>query len=113
MSRESTPESNVPDAGPAVRSTAKGAKFNRRSGLIGLTLLILFAATWQWDRLVALGIAPLLLAVAPCLVMCGLGLCMKRTGGNCRKTQQQPEPTESATTGEPIVAPQVNSTKQE
>ena len=39
------------------------------------------AAVWQWSWLVAVGIAPLLLSVAPCAAMCGLGLCMHRIGG--------------------------------
>jgi len=38
---------------------------------------------WQW--LVAAGIAPLLVAVAPCLAMCALGLCMHR--GKSRSSQ--------------------------
>lgn len=33
-----------------------------------------------WDWIVAIGAAPILLAVAPCAVMCGLGLCMMRSG---------------------------------
>lgn len=98
MNRKSTPESDGQGVGSAVQRTAKGMKFNRRSGLIVLTLLLLLAATWQWDRLVALGIAPLILAVAPCLVMCGLGLCMQKwVGGNCSKTQQQPAQSELMT----------------
>lgn len=39
------------------------------------------AVNWGW--LVAAGIAPVLLAVAPCALMCGLGLCM---GGMGRKS---------------------------
>jgi len=39
------------------------------------------AAAWQWSWLVAIGAAPLLLSVAPCAAMCGLGLCMHRMGG--------------------------------
>jgi len=38
------------------------------------------AATGGWGWLVAAGIAPVLLSVLPCLVMCGLGLCMMRRG---------------------------------
>lgn len=37
------------------------------------------ALNWSW--LVAAGIAPILLALAPCAAMCALGLCMSRTGG--------------------------------
>ena len=49
---------------------------------IGTGVLIAGAAlNWSW--LVAVGLAPLLLAVAPCAIMCALGLCaMKMSGGS-------------------------------
>ncbi|KGH21610.1 hypothetical protein P606_17115 [Comamonas thiooxydans] len=34
----------------------------------------------NWGWLVAAGIAPLLLAVAPCAAMCALSLCMNKAG---------------------------------
>ena len=37
------------------------------------------ALNWSW--LVAAGIAPILLALAPCAAMCALGLCMSKMGG--------------------------------
>ena len=43
--------------------------------------LIAAAAAWQWSWLVAIGAVPLLLSIAPCAAMCGLGLCMSRMGG--------------------------------
>lgn len=47
---------------------------------------VIAAAAWQWSWLVAIGIAPLLLSVAPCAAMCGLGLCMQRMGGRACNT---------------------------
>lgn len=41
------------------------------------------ALNWSW--LVAVGIAPLLLAIAPCAAMCALGLCMKPGAGGCKR----------------------------
>lgn len=39
------------------------------------------ALNWSW--LTAIGVAPVLLSVAPCAAMCALGLCMpKMIGGN-------------------------------
>jgi len=32
---------------------------------------------FNWDWLAAAGVAPILIAVAPCLAMCALGLCMR------------------------------------
>src|SRR5680860_195190 len=50
--------------------------------LVVSALVVGAALNWSW--LVAVGIAPLLLTVLPCAVMCGLGLCMnKMTGGSC------------------------------
>jgi hypothetical protein len=42
--------------------------------VVGLTL------SWSW--VVALGVAPLILALGPCLVMCALGLCMDMRNGS-------------------------------
>ena len=43
-----------------------------------------YSAALNWSWLVAMGIAPLLVTVLPCAVMCGLGLCMNRImGGSC------------------------------
>ena len=45
-------------------------------------LLTGIALNWSW--LVAAGIAPILLSTLPCLVMCGLGVCML-----CRSSEKQ------------------------
>ncbi len=37
---------------------------------------------YNWSGLVAVGIAPLLLSVLPCLVLCALGLCMHKKSGS-------------------------------
>ena len=39
-------------------------------------VLLLGGAFLNWGSLVAIGVAPILLAVAPCGIMCALGLCM-------------------------------------
>lgn len=54
---------------------------NRRF-LLALAIAIIgagLAMNWSW--LVAAGIAPILVALAPCAAMCALGLCMGRMGG--------------------------------
>jgi hypothetical protein len=46
-------------------------------------LVLIIGTTLNWGWLVAAGIAPILIAVAPCAIMCGLGLCaMKMMGGS-------------------------------
>lgn len=59
-----------------------------RRGLIALAAVAVaggLAFNWSW--LVAIGVAPLLLAAAPCVAMCALGLCMhKMNSGNSQTT---------------------------
>jgi hypothetical protein len=45
------------------------------------------ALNWGW--LTAIGLAPVLVSLAPCAVMCGLGLCMK--GGSGKGCSKSPE----------------------
>lgn len=55
--------------------------FGGRRGLIVLTVAALGAGAFlNWGWLVAAGIAPLLLTLAPCAAMCALGLCMNKAG---------------------------------
>lgn len=58
--------------------------------LLGSAALVLFAAgfAWQWSWLVAIGVAPLLISVAPCVAMCALGLCMHRMGNRAGAATQ-------------------------
>ena len=46
--------------------------------LIAAGVVIIAAANWSW--LLASGIASILFSVLPCVVMCGLGLCMYKLG---------------------------------
>ncbi len=62
-----------------------------RRGLILLTVTALGAGLFlNWGWLVAAGIAPLLLTLAPCAAMCALGLCMNKMGGKSCSTQSGP-----------------------
>lgn len=52
-----------------------------RRGLLVLAAAPLVGGLWLgWPALVAAGVAPILVALAPCAVMCALGLCMGRMG---------------------------------
>jgi hypothetical protein len=56
-----------------------------RWALLVLGAGVLFAGiALNWSWLMAAGIAPILLSTLPCLVMCGLGLCML-----CRSSEKQ------------------------
>ena len=55
-----------------------------RRGLLIAGLLAAAGGLWLgWPSLAAAGLAPLLLSVLPCVVMCALGLCMKGRGQSC------------------------------
>jgi hypothetical protein len=48
-----------------------------------------------WDRLTAVGVAPLIVSAPPCLLMCALGLCLRGRG------QQANSGNPEAPSGEP------------
>jgi YHS domain-containing protein len=53
----------------------------RRTLLVLATVLIVGGVALNWGWLVAAGLAPILIAVLPCAVMCALGLCMHKMAG--------------------------------
>lgn len=69
----------------------------RRAWLVLAALAGLGGLMLNWSWLVAIGVAPVLIAILPCVAMCALGLCMNRgMGGSCSseettRTSAQPE----------------------
>jgi hypothetical protein len=60
----------------SIRTAALSTVWSRR-GLIGIAVLLLaLGLAFNWSSLIAVGAAPLILAVLPCTVMCAFGLCM-------------------------------------
>lgn len=60
-----------------------------RRGLIAAGAVIAIAGlAFNWTWLVAVGVAPLLLSVLPCVAMCALGLCMNRMTGRACSTEK-------------------------
>ena len=77
-------------ATPEAQSVwSKAARLQRgRVGLVALGAAILgIGGALNWNWLVAAGVAPLILSVLPCVVMCSLGLCA--AGMACRSTNRQ------------------------
>lgn len=75
----SSPNSATRAAGDLMRSMVG----SRRRLLVLGAIVLGLGAIFKWNWLVAVGIAPPLLAALPCLAMCALGLCMSRmTGGS-------------------------------
>jgi hypothetical protein len=64
------------DIGSYLRHQLRGWR-----GLIAAAVIFAAPALWfGWPWLVAAGLAPLILVMAPCAVMCAAGLCMNRAG---------------------------------
>ena len=72
-------------------------------GLIVVALAIIgagLALGWNW--VVAAGLAPLLLSLAPCAAMCALGVCMMAKGNaSCAKQGSAENAEPSGPTSEP------------
>jgi len=67
---------------PLWRALTLEGRISRRAGMLGVggaATLAALALGWPW--LVAAGLAPLILAFAPCAAMCALGLCAHNMGG--------------------------------
>ena len=72
-------EANAAPAQECCAPAAKSGWLNPRNLLIGVAVAGgTGALVLGWDWLVAAGLASIIIAVAPCLVMCALGLCMSR-----------------------------------
>jgi hypothetical protein len=57
-----------------------------------IVLAVVIGAVINWSWLVAVGIAPLLVTVLPCALMCALGLCVnKMTGRSCSTSSTSPD----------------------
>jgi hypothetical protein len=53
----------------------------RRLSLLGVAGAILIALLYQ-NSLIAFGIAPILISLLPCVLMCAMGLCMRGCSGS-------------------------------
>ncbi|MBN15417.1 MAG: hypothetical protein CMJ15_09400 [Pelagibacterium sp.] len=80
MTETTTDASNL---SPVARPSGIRIRFGRR-GLILAAMASIAAGLWlNWGWMTAIGAAPLILALAPCAVMCGLGMCMMGGSKSC------------------------------
>lgn len=77
------------------RLTFQGLMSNRRFLILALMAVVSAAFYLNWGWLAAIGAAPLILALAPCAVMCGLGVCVMCNSNSCDKKNS---PTEASDT---------------
>lgn len=76
---------------------AKSGWLSQRNLMIGAALAGgVGAVVLGWDWLVAAGLASIIIALAPCLVMCALGLCMRRMSKNEQTAAGTPPVTPGA-----------------
>ena len=67
----------------------------RRLLFVGAATLIGGGMALNWGWLTAIGPAPVLVSLAPCAVMCGLGLCMKGGSGGTFKDAKTANPIQT------------------
>src|SRR5579863_451955 len=53
----------------------------RRGIILGGVLVVIVGLALGWHWFTAIGVAPIILGLAPCAAMCALGLCMNKMGG--------------------------------
>ena len=75
-------EARDASSGDGLISRIRGRVGKRGVLVLAAVAVFIAAAAFNWSWLVAVGMAPLLLALAPCAVMCALSLCKGR-GESC------------------------------
>lgn len=87
----SVPPATEANSASLTRDLIYAARYylgGRRGILILASGVAVAGAALNWSWLVAAGIAPILLTALPCVVMCGLGLCINRFFGASCSTGQ-------------------------
>jgi hypothetical protein len=77
---------------------------NRKALVVAALLIVGAGLALSWSWLVAAGVAPLILALAPCAAMCALGMCMSRMSGksSCRDKSSVKPATETCDPGKGV-----------
>ena len=81
--------SETQHVGSGISNALRPHLTGRRGLILAAVLLTAVGVYLGWGWLVAAGIAPILIAFAPCAAMCALGLCMSRTGGKSCSTKSE------------------------
>src|SRR5438105_14850107 len=79
-------QTNETSSFAGVASRVRHYLFGRLGLILVATTVVGAGLILNWSWLVAIGVAPVLLAVGPCIAMCAFGLCMSKMGGkSCSK----------------------------
>jgi hypothetical protein len=95
-----------PPSGPPIRDrTGVFRSWIGDRGVLAVAGLAVSATglALGWDRLTAVGIAPLIVSAVPCLIVCALGLCTMGRNHQCCSSQPKPEAGEPPTRTDPSV----------
>lgn len=89
----------------AAAGAGPGGSFwsaHKRQVLIGLGLgAVVLGALLNWNWLVAVGAAPIILALLPCAAMCAIGVCAMRGGKQaCHGAEQGKERSAAPASGQ-------------
>lgn len=83
---ELAPTSEVPPRN-GILDRGRHVVTGRRGLLVSAIAMIGVGMAFNWSWLVAIGAAPVILALVPCAAMCALGICMNRMGGKSCTTK--------------------------
>ena len=86
MSTATDSNTGRPSLAQATRALLLHYLGNRRVLAVLALAVVGTSLALNWGWLAAAGIAPILLALAPCAAMCALGLCMSKMGGKSCST---------------------------
>lgn len=78
------PDTAAPAASSLLRDWLYALRYwvrTRTGAIASLAMIAALGIGFGWSWLVAVGVAPILVAVLPCAAMCALGLCASRLGG--------------------------------
>lgn len=68
---------------PSVQPSVFGITLGRREWLLVAFAIIAAGAALNWSWLTAIGVAPLIVSLAPCALMCAAGVCMMGGSKSC------------------------------
>lgn len=81
--------SETQQVGSGIFNAVRPSLSGRRGLILAAILLATVGIYLGWGWLVAAGVAPILIALAPCAAMCVLGLCMNKVGGKSCSTKPE------------------------
>jgi hypothetical protein len=80
--RTRKPEATQSDSVPTTVQRARTWALSPQGLTVTGIAIVAIGLVLNWSWLVAVGAAPLILSLAPCVVMCALGLCMSMRNGS-------------------------------